>query len=156
MQNATSPVGVDEMEDPMIHKILVGVDGTEGSRRALEWTASRASELGAEVVAVLAVPPASRLMLSIPPLPIDPMWSLREVFEHQWCRPLRDAGVGYRSVIVEDDPARGLVAVADREDTDLLVVGAHGHGSLADRLLGSTSYTVSHRAHCPVVVIPSN
>ncbi len=46
------------------------------------------------------------------------------------------------------------MAVADREDADLIVVGAHGHGGFEDRMLGSVSYKVSHRAHQPVVIVP--
>ena len=46
------------------------------------------------------------------------------------------------------------MAVADREDGDLIVVGAHGHGGFGDRVLGSVSYKVCHRAHQPVVIVP--
>ncbi|HEV7535235.1 MAG TPA: universal stress protein, partial [Acidimicrobiia bacterium] len=44
--------------------------------------------------------------------------------------------------------------VADREDGDLIVVGAHGHGGFGDRVLGGVSYKLSHRARQPVVIIP--
>ena len=95
----------------MIKTIVVGVDGTEGSHRALEWTAERATELHARVP--------------------------------------------YRSYVVEESAAHALVHVAEREHADLLVLGAHGHGSFTDRLLGSVSYSVSHAAPCPVVIIPA-
>ena len=39
-------------------------------------------------------------------------------------------------------------------DCDLLIVGAKGHGGLADRVLGGVSYRVAHRARQPVVVVP--
>jgi nucleotide-binding universal stress UspA family protein len=139
----------------MIQTIVVGVDGTEGSRRALEWAAGRADELHAEVVAVFAVPPASEFVMSIPPLPADAARSLRSHFENAWCRPLRDAGVPYRSYVVEQSAAHALVHFAEREHADLVVLGAHGHGGIADRLLGSVSYSVSHAAPCPVVIIPA-
>lgn len=47
-----------------------------------------------------------------------------------------------------------LMAVADWADADLIVVGAHGHGSFEDRVLGSVSYKVGRRAHQPVVIVP--
>jgi nucleotide-binding universal stress UspA family protein len=138
----------------MIQTIVVGVDGTDGSHRALEWTAQRATELHADVVAVFAMPPASEFVMSVPPLPANAVHDLRSQFQAHWCQPLRDAGVSYRSYVVEQSPAHALVNFAEREHADLLVLGAHGHGSLTDRLLGSVSYTVSHAAPCPVVIIP--
>jgi nucleotide-binding universal stress UspA family protein len=125
----------------MIKTIVVGVDGSDGSRRALEWTAEQATELHADVVAVFALPSASEFVLSVPPLPEDGVHDLRRSFEAQWCRPLRDAGVPYRSHMIEELPAHAL--------------GAHGHGGFAKRLLGSVSYAVSRAAPCPVVIIPS-
>lgn len=139
----------------MIHTIVVGVDGTDGSRRALEWTATRAAELGAEVVAVFALPPASEFVVSIPPLPVHAVHDLRQHFEQEWCRPLREAGIPYRSYVVQQSPTHALVGAAEREHADLVVVGAHGHGGLVDRLLGSVSYAVSHAAPCPVVIVPT-
>jgi len=139
----------------MIQTILVGVDGTEGSRRALVWAAGRAQELGAEVVAVLAIRPFGEFVSDVPPLPGDVVHRLRKRLETTWCAPLRDAGVRYRSIAVEDDPSQALVSIADRERADMIVLGARGHGRMLDRLLGSVTYKVAHRAHCPVVIVPS-
>jgi nucleotide-binding universal stress UspA family protein len=99
--------------------------------------------------------PAAEFVMSLPPLPADAVRDLRHHFEEQWCRPLRDAGVPYRSAVVEESAAHALVHIAAREHADLVVLGGHGHGGFADRLLGSVSYTVSHAAPCPVVIIPA-
>src|SRR5262249_62431110 len=115
----------------------------------------RATELHANVVAVFAMPPASEFVMSIPPLPAEAVHDLRHHFEEHWCRPLRDAGVPYRSYVAEESATHALVRLAEREHADLIVLGAHGHGGFADRLLGSTSYSVSHAAPCPVVIIPA-
>ncbi len=139
----------------MIQRIVVGVDGTKASRRAVEWAASRAAELHAEVVAVFATSPASEFVLSVPPLPANAVQSLRSHFEQDWCRPLRDADVPYRGYVVEQSAAHAIVSCAEREHADLVVLGAEGRGSVAERLLGSVSYTVSHEAPCPVVIIPA-
>ena len=139
----------------MIKTIVVGVDGTEGSHRALEWTVGRAIELHAEVVAVFAMSPVSEFVMSIPPLPAEAVHDLRQHFEQHWLRPLRGSGIAYRSNVVEESASHALVHFAQRENADLVVLGAHGHGGLADRLLGSTSYNVSHAAPCPVVIIPA-
>jgi nucleotide-binding universal stress UspA family protein len=139
----------------MIETIVVGVDGTEGSHRAVEWTAQRATELHAKVIAVYATPPAEEFVMSIPPLPAEAEHDLRSHFEEYWCRPLRDAGVSYNGYIVEESAVHALVHLAEREHADLVVLGAEGHGRFADRMLPSVSYSVSHTAPCPVVIVPA-
>jgi nucleotide-binding universal stress UspA family protein len=135
----------------MISTIVVGVN--EDRSDAVRWAGERASELGARVVAVFAVRPITEFVLTIPPLSPQLVSRVAEMLEREWCEPLRAAGVSYRSYVVEDDPANGLVAAAEREHADMLVLGARSRGSIADRLLGSVTYKVAHRAHCPVVIV---
>jgi nucleotide-binding universal stress UspA family protein len=56
-----------------------------------------------------------------------------------------------RSLVVNDQPAHALLAVAD--GADLLVVGSRGHGTFAEAMLGSVSQNCVHHAHCPVLII---
>jgi nucleotide-binding universal stress UspA family protein len=73
----------------------------------------------------------------------------------RWVEPLAAAGVAHRALVVEgDSAAEGLLETAAHERGDLLVVGAKGHGGLADRVLGGVTYRVTHRSRLPVVVIP--
>jgi nucleotide-binding universal stress UspA family protein len=139
----------------MIGKIVVGADGSEGSQRAIEWAAGRAVELDAEVVAVLVVRPFGEFVMEVPPLPGHVIPTLHDALEKTWCKPLRDAGVKYRSVVVEDDPANGLLKRSEDEHADMLVLGAQGHGGVVHRVLGSVTYKVAHHAECPVVVVPA-
>jgi nucleotide-binding universal stress UspA family protein len=79
---------------------------------------------------------------------------LRREFEEDWCAPLRAAGLPFSTHLEQASAGAGLMAVADRQEADLIVVGAHGHGSFEDRVLGGVTYKVSHRAHQPVVIVP--
>jgi nucleotide-binding universal stress UspA family protein len=147
-------------------RIVVGVDGSDGSARALRWAIGLAEEAGAEVTAVYALGPVADLArgaanavtagLGMSPSGQGP-WrnELRRELEQNWCEPLRAAGLPFRARLEEGSASAGLMAVADREDADLIVVGAHGHGGFEDRVLGSVSYKLSHRAHQPVVIVPS-
>jgi nucleotide-binding universal stress UspA family protein len=139
----------------MIRKIVVGADGSAGSQGAIEWAGGRAVELEAEVLAVLVLRPFGEFIMELPPLPGHVLSGLREALEQIWCKPLRDAGVKYRSLVVEDDPASGLLKVAEQEGADMLVLGAQGHGGVVHRVLGSVSYKVAHHAECPVVIVPT-
>ena len=141
----------------MVRKVVIGLDGSSGASRALDWVLTTLASPGTEVVAVHAVRPMGEFLLDLPALGMDDWrknlaWELEEV----WCKPLRDAGVSYRAVTVEDNPSRALAQVGGTEQADMIVVGAQGHGNVAEQLLGSVSYKLAHTAHQPVVVVPAD
>jgi nucleotide-binding universal stress UspA family protein len=77
-------------------KIIVGVDGSEHSIRAVRWCAAHAAELDAEVVAVHVIDTPVYLSdseLPIPPLSAAQREELNDLVTRDWCKPLADAGV---------------------------------------------------------------
>jgi nucleotide-binding universal stress UspA family protein len=147
----------------MVKRIVVGVDGSEGAARALAWSIDLARNQGAEIIAVYALGPledftrgATNAVAAGLGVTQQGPWRnrLRQELEQRWCAPLRTTGLPFTARFEEAPPSAALMAVADREDADLIVVGAHGHGGFEDRVLGSVSYKVSHRAHQPVVIVP--
>jgi nucleotide-binding universal stress UspA family protein len=134
--------------------IVIGIDGSEGARHALTWTIAMATRIDAEVCAVLALRPFGEFIITAPPFPEETLQAVKTDFEQEWCAPLRSAGVPYRTQMVEAEPAHALMRVADKEGAEMIVVGAHGHGGLADRVLGSVSYRLAHHATRPVVIVP--
>lgn len=143
---------------PFLRLIVVGVDGSDGARQAVEWTSQLASVTGASVLAVHVLTYNRELMRDITP---DTMRTWRRDLERDlettWIAPLTTAGNDHRTELLEaDSPAQGLLDVADREHADVLIVGSRGHHGIAGRVLGSTSYKLAHHAHQPVVVVPAN
>lgn len=135
--------------------LVVGVDGSEGSHRAVEWAARFAGQAGYEVVAVHVLTYDHELLEDITP---DTMRNWRDEVTAQlhteWTRPLAD--VPHRNMVVEaGSAAKGLLAVTGDESADLLVVGAHGRTGLVGRVLGGAAYKVIHHAEVPVVVVPA-
>ena len=55
--------------------------------------------------------------------------------------------------ILEGDPIKQIVQFAEEVAAGLIVMPSHGRGMLTEMLLGSTTYTVVRRAHCPVLVL---
>ena len=140
--------------DTRSKRIVVGVDGSEHSKRALRWAAHLARLERAPIEAVLVwEPPAPagygwNFMESgwdpIPEMQKSLTATVDEVFGAQ--RPpllTLHTVVGY--------PAVQLVRIS--ADAALLVVGSRGHGGFANLLLGSVSAKCSQHAQCPVLVV---
>ena len=140
----------------MTRKIVVGVDGSVGSQRALEWAAREAVLRGAELVAVHAwhFPPAAYV-------PYVPSASITVgLMEETAEKVLAETeaaidmppGLVINHVVVEGMPAHMLVEQA--QGAELLVVGSRGLGGFSGLLLGSVSQQCAHHAPCPVVIVP--
>jgi nucleotide-binding universal stress UspA family protein len=140
------------------NKILVGLDGSAGSARALDWAIELARALHAEIVAVhvaeLLTP--SALGLGLAPIDLPDNWAedLRQRFENDWTAPLQTAGLHYQTVFETGAPAPTLIAIARAQHPDLIVTGSRGLGGFGELLLGSVSHQLVMHAQIPVVVIP--
>jgi nucleotide-binding universal stress UspA family protein len=139
-----------------IRRIVVGVDGSEPSIHALQWAAREAewSDATLEVVTAWTFPehPAPLGIVVHVPWPDE---------------LIAEASVKLDEVVGEAlpnvDPQRiharvirgnaVSVLLDATSDADLLVVGSHGRGALAERFLGSVSEHCVRHAGCPVVVV---
>lgn len=137
-------------------QIVVGVDGSESSRKALEWAVAEA-RLRKDNLTVLH---AWSFVVPVPgPYPASGVSP--EALE-QMAQALLDqsvAAVDATGVDIEKRLVAGGAADSLRNEAkgaDLLVVGSRGHGGFAGLLLGSVSSQVTHHAPCPVVVVPAS
>lgn len=140
--------------------ITVGVDGSEPSRRALDWAVREAGLRGAALTVLAVHQVASNHWTGSPELyPADrpATEAIRRAAEDTVQKAVSRAGEpGPASVTVRAVsglPAHELVGASS--DADLVVVGARGGGGFAKLLLGSVSNQVVSHAACPVVVIPA-
>jgi nucleotide-binding universal stress UspA family protein len=140
-----------------VKRIVVGVDGSDAGKHALEWTARLAKTMGSEVIAVhaLDIPVALPDPYAMPIL-LDEKWraGLRADFENKWCRPLKTAAVRYRAMLEDGRPASVILEVAEREKAELVVVGRRGRGGVAELLLGSVSHEIVLHSKLPVLLVP--
>jgi len=140
-----------------MERIVVGVDGSEGSQRALRWAIAEARLRHASVDAVHAWHAPYLLATPYAPAPsIDPSefeGEARAILERAVETEVAD-GVPVHRVLVCGPAAPTLLDHA--KDADLLVVGSRGRGGFAGLLLGSVSQQVVAHAECPVVVIPAH
>ncbi|UWG47537.1 Nucleotide-binding protein, UspA family [Halanaeroarchaeum sp. HSR-CO] len=64
-----------------------------------------------------------------------------------------DRGVEFETATAVGDPAREIVAFAEKADVDQIVIGSHGRSPVSRILLGSVAETVTRRAPVPVTVV---
>jgi nucleotide-binding universal stress UspA family protein len=135
-------------------RIVVGVDGSDGGRRALDWAMHEAATRGGTVQAVMswrwdtedpvraggesALARAERILRD-------------EIAEHVAAMP------AHGRVTVAEEAVEGRAAdvlVRAAREADLLVLGSHGHDRVHRTVLGSVAQECVEAATCPVVVIP--
>lgn len=118
-----------------------------------------AKGMGSEVIAVYTMAPPvyfdTGYMAPTMPVQFDEQWraDMKKEFEEVWCKPLRDAGVRYRTVIEDGRAASVITRVADENEADVVVVGRRGRGGVAELLLGSVSHELVLHCKRPVLVI---
>ena len=135
--------------------VVVGVDGSDASERAIGFAFEQASDRGARVVALHAsLPWAYEAVPAASDLPSDVLHD--EEARRLLSEALAGWGEKYPDVRVEYATLRREAAVALVEasaQAQLLVVGSRGLGGFRGLLLGSVSRSVLHHAACPVAVV---
>jgi nucleotide-binding universal stress UspA family protein len=133
-------------------KIVVGYDGSEAAKRALERAAAVAPDTSEVAVAVVAVAePYPRSGVTIP-ANFDPEEIERRRADLDDARSfLSDRGILAETRQVRGNPAEVLVDAS--KDADLVIVGSRGLNRLERLLLGSVSSKVVREAACDVLVV---
>jgi len=140
--------------------IIVGVDGSDHSRHALEWAVREAAVRHAPLT-VLTVQQSVTGYWGEPVLYLgdqDLIEQARNRVQTETDAALDKVGPASRPPSVTVRAVDGLPAEALLEaaaDADMLVVGSRGAGGFKRLLMGSVSTQVTHHSPCPVVVIPA-
>jgi nucleotide-binding universal stress UspA family protein len=139
--------------------IIVGVDGSAGAHRALDWAMKEAAAHHAHltVVAVHEVPVSgwtgNPIILGADAPELE---KIRRAAEEAVSKAAAQLGESQPASVtlhaVNGFPAEELINAS--RDADLLVVGSRGVGGFARLMMGSISNQVVHHAHCPVVIVP--
>lgn len=137
-----------------MHRIVVGVDGSDPSVAALGWAVRLARAVGARVEVVTV---AAQLPLADPFgagwVADDALPPAREV-QREAMSQVDRSGVDLDHEVVQGQPAGVLLDAS--EGADMLVVGTHGHGAIESALLGSVGPQLLPHAACPAVVVPED
>jgi ubiquinone biosynthesis protein len=122
-----------------IERIVVASDRSETATRAVAWAAEMARRYEARLTVVQVYVPG--------PPPADAE-SLLTAYVEEVVGPGTDTRVG-----VGEDPGDAIVAAAEAENADILVVGNLGMSGRREFLLGNVPNRVSHNSRCTVVIV---
>jgi nucleotide-binding universal stress UspA family protein len=156
-----------------VSRILVGVDGSPESKRALRWAHDEAVLRGSELVVCYAYGPPEEhnpyaLAYSAGALGSNTLAEGEREWRVRTLEQTRERAEGVLDGVIRDVlpapqvPVTPLLVLDDRppralihhaRDVDLLVVGSRGRGGFKGLVLGSVSQQVAQHAPCPVVIV---
>lgn len=138
-------------------KILVAVDGSDHTKRMLAYLAAHDEWLGSQheytvLTAVPAIPPRAASVLDKTTVKSYYDSESEKVF-----KPIRSffsrQGLQAQFAARVGPAAESVVAAAEKGRCDLIVMGSHGHGRLANLVLGSVASKVLAQSKIPVLIV---
>ncbi len=154
----------------MYKKILLPTDGSVNSKRANKHALWIADKSDADIVIMYVIEPhfpelATGLPLSTLPTPDERFYeeirnegkqiinNFKQELEDVQCKGICK-NTNLKSIITEGKPSNEIVNILDKEDIDLVVMGASGRHGLDRFVIGSVTERVVRNARKPVMVIP--
>ncbi|MFI2200481.1 universal stress protein [Streptomyces sp. NPDC020192] len=134
--------------------IVVGVDGSEPSLRAVDWAADEAGLRGAPlrlVYASLWDRYEGALIAQELGKPVEEVMARDVVGTARERAERRRPGVEVTTDVLPEEPEYGLVR--ESRTARAVVLGCRGRSGITEALLGSVGVTVAGHAHCPVIVL---
>ncbi len=139
-----------------LQKILVPVDFSECSKKALQYAVPFCAQFQASLTLlyVIEIPYGNA---EVPMIEIDQLEvQMREISESKMSEMLK--GDEFRSITVRPiirmgNPYRETIEIAKEERIDLIILSTHGHSGFSRLIMGSTTERVVRHAPCPVLVV---
>ena len=141
----------------MLSKILVPVDGSDNSFRALEHAIFLATKIQeAQITVLYIIEDAPTVYIYSPKilekLRADYKSEAAKIFER--CKELASkSGINIHTVLLEGDPASKVIGYSEMERFDIIIMGSRGMGKFKELILGSVSNKVIHHAKCSVMLV---
>ncbi len=138
----------------MYRNILVAVDGSEHSNKALKQAEALARALKSQLYLVHAYPNTSDVAgYSDYDLLVAKRKKKAQGTLDEARAKIDDQELVAEVLLVEGSDAEAVLDAAKQRQVDLIVMGSRGLGTLKGMLLGSVSQKVSHLAECPVLLV---
>jgi nucleotide-binding universal stress UspA family protein len=142
--------------------ILVPVDGSEFSIRALEYAVYIVKRFNSKLIALHIVPSSIRYDLFMSKKdhemnsPFNQVLQFAYMEAQKWFEKVREKiDVEFKTdvIIAEESIVKEIIEYSERENIDLIVIGTRGRTGFKKLFLGSVASGVLNFAHCPVLVV---
>lgn len=140
----------------MFTKILVPVDGSDNSYKALEAALVLSEKLGSNISVV-------NVMEQVPITHIESEKLLNELLEAykkenqeilSKCSDIaHQKGITIKTVLLQGNPAPAILDYSKKENFDLVIMGSRGMGKFKELILGSVSSKIVHHSPCAIMII---
>jgi nucleotide-binding universal stress UspA family protein len=145
----------------MADTIVVGTDGSETAKRAVQESVRLAKALGGEVHVVSAFEPLRGARVTGAAEGAAKVWqplpdSKVEAILGEAGAAVRLNEVAVKTHAIHGDPADALLEVADKVGATLIIVGNQGMHGAKRFVLGNVPNKVSHRARCSVLIVQTD
>ena len=139
-----------------VKKIVLAFEGSDGSKKALDWTVEFAKQTESEVHVITVIESIGMISLEPTSQLID-MENIREQYLAQINDATKvlcdNAACKISNKVLEGNAADELIRYARDVKADLIVCGTHGMGNFASLLLGGVAHKLVTYAECPVLVV---
>lgn len=137
-------------------KILVPVDGSEDSNKALNYAIDIAKKYSGTINLIHVVRSAATLTVAPAEVFLDITKQLIEsgkgILKESQAK-INESGIEESTEILQGHPGSQIVQFAEKIEADMIIMGSRGLGIVARFVLGSTSDYVSDNAKCPVLIV---
>ena len=142
--------------------ILVPVDGSEFSTRALEYAVQIVKRFNSKLTALHIVPSLIRYDFFMSKKDYETNTPFNQVLQfaymeaQKWFEDAREKiDVEFKTdvIIAEESIVKEIIEYSERENMDLIVIGTRGRTGFKKLFLGSVASGVLNFAHCPVLVV---
>jgi nucleotide-binding universal stress UspA family protein len=138
----------------MFNSIVIGIDGSENSLRALRCAQQIAEKFQSKIILVHAYPRTSDLhdFEGYEMLVARRINDGRKIID-QAHGLLADTAIEIEEELLEEPADDAILSVSGTRKADLIVLGTRGMGAIKSVLFGSVATKVTHKAECPVLVV---
>ena len=152
IHHATCPVLVVKSEAPSLRRMILAIDGSDASAKALKFVLTK-FQSGQSTSKGRRVPIHVSVLHVLPVVMYPGLKEASKKLLEQSVQKLIKAGFTAEPLCYLGNPAEEIMKAASRQQADLIVMGAQGLGAIARFLIGSVSTRVVQHANGSVFVV---
>jgi nucleotide-binding universal stress UspA family protein len=150
---------------PSLEKLLVAMDGSDGSIRAAEYAIEIAKNRDWKIIALYVVVSErghdfpSGMIVPITPSSLNELIGRSQKVAEEWSKSIESKASAANIQLTVDVVATPLSVVpaildyAEKNGASIIIVGSSSRSGIAKRILGSVASGVVNNANCPVMVV---